>query len=244
MSVTKHGVKGYEYQYKVTVLVGLLQCYSPNEKLFVETKGSEDAQIVNEANGVFTITEIQVKREKGLITIKKLTDWLCHFQEHKGDNNLLHRILSEDNTMVLFVTRSRCSDDTVTLKADFEKLRHHDEITLSKVKVTDSLKNKSFGSTKLMEAREQFCLEQSSTFGDSESFESTFKKVLIWEEISDERVDREVANLLNRKYHIAQSRTDDVYHNLLEVVKVETLQAIFFYPSVMSLVKTRLDVPE
>ena len=36
MSVSVHGVKGYEYQYKVTVLMALLQDHSSDKQLFVE----------------------------------------------------------------------------------------------------------------------------------------------------------------------------------------------------------------
>lgn len=219
MSVTKHGVKGYEYQYKVTVLVALLQGYLSDKKLFVEIEGSEDAKIVDEQNNSLRIIEVQVKRENEAITIKKLTDWLCHFQERKADNNLLYRVSSEDATMALFVTRARCSDETVSLKADFDQLSQHNEISISKDRIVESLKNRSFGSSALMRGRETFCSEQASTLADEGVLNSTFKKVLIWEEASEERIDREVTTLLNRKYRIAESKTIDVYRKLLEVVR-------------------------
>ena len=88
MSVAIDGIKGYEYQYKVTVLIALT--YSTEKiQLFIEREGSEDALMLIERNGVKQTIEIQVKRENNLIDIPKLINWLCHFQERKSNNNLL-----------------------------------------------------------------------------------------------------------------------------------------------------------
>ena len=52
MSVDISGLKGYEYQYNVTVLVGLLELKEEN-KLYVEKVGSEDATISSCLNYCF-----------------------------------------------------------------------------------------------------------------------------------------------------------------------------------------------
>jgi len=79
MSVTKEGIKGYEYQYKVTVFFALL-CDTSCTELFVETRGSEDAFVKLTRNNKTLNIEIQVKGEKGILDIPKLTKWLCYLR--------------------------------------------------------------------------------------------------------------------------------------------------------------------
>jgi hypothetical protein len=218
MNVSKVGVKGYEYQYKVTVLIGLMPNIDKAE-LFVEVEGREDALLKIKQNNIDKAIEIQVKRENNNLNISKLVDWLCHFQEKKSDNNLLHRINQDKNSIALFVTHSRCSDDTVILKTDIQSIQKHKNINISK-KWNDEfisiLKKKSFGATPLKSQRKPFCETQSTTLVD---LSSILKQVLIWEEFSDDKIDTEITRVLNANYQIAQSNTENVYLKLLEVVK-------------------------
>ena len=221
MSVSVEGVKGYEYQYKITVLIALLRNIEKLE-LFVEIKGSEDALLKIKQNNIDKEIEIQVKREKNNLDIKKLVGWLCHFQENIVDNNLLDRIINNQNTIALFVTNSRCSDKTVLLKTDIQSIDSHNNINLEKdwhIEFNLCLKNIKLGDTQLKLNREKYCNLQASKIKTKNELENILQKVLIWEEVSDKEIDNEITHILNIEYQIAQSNTNNVYLYLLEVVK-------------------------
>lgn len=221
MSVTIEGVKGYEYQYKVTVLIALLYLAKNNE-LYVEIEGSEDATLKVKTQTNNSTIEIQVKREKNNLNISKLVDWLSHFQELKSDNNLLKRLIDNNETITLFVSRSRCSDEIVKLKTEIGNINTHDNIKLlikEKEAFIKQLNEKKFGKTSLMKAREAFCSQQANEIENNSNLEQVLKKVLIWEEISDEKIDYEVDRILNLNHSIAQSNTNNIYFSLLELVK-------------------------
>lgn len=221
MSVTTDGVKGYEYQYKITVLIALVT-HADKINLFVEKEGSEDALLIVEKSGVTSNIEIQVKREKNLINIPKIVNWLTHFQERKSDNNLLQKLIDSKQNIALFVTPSRCSDAVLNLKTDYLSFEKHNSLSLSKTflnEFKDALKSKKFGSTDLMNDREKFCKNQAKIFKTVADLNKVLEQCLIFEEFTDEKVDRYVNSLLNETFSIAQSRTDIVYLQLLEIVK-------------------------
>ncbi len=107
MNVSTVGIKGYEYQYKSTVLIALSMDFENRSELYVEKAGSEDATLIINKNSGNEPAEIQIKRESSNIDINKLLSWLCHFQEKSSDNNLLYRITNY-SCIALFVTQSRC----------------------------------------------------------------------------------------------------------------------------------------
>lgn len=221
MSVTISGVKGYEYQYKVTVLVALT-INADKVNLFVEKEGHEDALLIVEKNGNRLDIEIQVKRENNPISIAKIVKWLSHFQERKPNNNLLQKLIDNKQTIALFVTHSRCSDNTVSLKKDFFFFEKHNTVSLLKRQFDEFkkvLKNIKFGNTELMQQRENFCQKQAETFKNTDDLNTILERCLIFEEFTDEKVDKHITSLLNAKYSIAQSKTNDVYLQLLEIVK-------------------------
>ncbi|MEA5461981.1 hypothetical protein VB796_23120 [Arcicella sp. LKC2W] len=224
MSVTIDGVKGYEYQYKVTVLIALIT-KADNVELYVEKEGSEDALLLIETNGIKFKVEIQVKRESNLIDITKLVNWLCHFQEKKSDNNLFQKLIdNNDNnqSIALFVTHSRCSDSLLHLKTDFLSFEKHHTISFTQEfynKFRQTLKDIKFGSSVLKNNRENFCKTQADTLKSKTELNRILEQCLILEEFTDEKVDNNITSVLNSKYSIAQSRTGDVYLQLLEIVK-------------------------
>ncbi len=221
MSVTTDGIKGYEYQYKVTVLISLLRDIDKKE-LYVERIGSEDATLKIRQNDNDQIIEIQVKRENNLLDIPKVVEWLCHFQERKSNNNLLQRLADSNDIISLFVTHSRCSDDIVILRNEIKRIDIHKKFKIP-TKWRDDFISKlnkiSFGDSKLMSERKTYCEAQSKVFNTTESLSSILQRVLIWEEFSDEKIDNEIINALNTKYQIAQSKALDVYLYLLEIVR-------------------------
>lgn len=221
MSVTIDGIKGYEYQYKVTVLIALIT-EADKVELYVEKEGSEDALLLIEINGFTLNIEIQVKRESNLIDITKIVQWLCHFQERKSDNNLLQKLIDNSQNIALFVTHSRCSDSTLQLKTDFLSFEKHNSISFTQEFYDDfkkALKNIKFGDSELMNNREQFCKSQADSLKSKTELNKTLEQCLIFEEFTDEKVDKYITSILNSNYSIAQSRTDIVYLQLLEIVK-------------------------
>jgi|GEM_PF-1261981 len=221
MSVTTDGIKGYEYQYKVTVLIALVT-KADKINLFVEKKDSEDALLIIERSGISINIEIQVKRENNLIDIPKIVNWLTHFQERKSDKNLLQKLIDNKQSLALFVTHSRCSDSTLQLKTDFLTFDKHNSISFSDEGYKEfkiALQSLKFGDTALMKQREIFCGIQADNFKIKSDLNKVFEQCLILEEFTDEKVDNYITSLLNNDYSIAQSRTDIVYLQLLEIVK-------------------------
>ncbi|HLP93036.1 MAG TPA: hypothetical protein VK168_03325 [Saprospiraceae bacterium] len=222
MTVSIIGIKGYEYQYKITVLISLI-CNAEKIKLFVEKEGSEDALLVLEEKGIVKKIEIQVKRENNLIDISKLVQWLCHFQEKRSDSNLLQKLIDNKTVTALFVTHSRCSDDIVFLKKEIKDINWHKNISITnkwKEDFITSLKSLKLGQTELKQQRELFCHNQAKTLNVKNELPKLLEQCLIWEELSDEKVDTAVNILLNKKYNIAQSETENIYLKLLEIVRL------------------------
>lgn len=221
MSVTTDGVKGYEYQYKVTLLIALVTD-ADRIDLFAEKKGSEDALLILEKNGISSNVEIQIKREKHIIDTPKIVNWLCHFQGRKSDNNLLQKLINSKQNIALFITQSRCSDSILELKAEFSSFKSHESMSFPKELYTEfnaALRSQKFGSTKLMKDREIFCKQQSENFKTNSDLNKVLEQCLIYEEFTDEKVDNYIISALNAKYSIAQSRAGIVYLQLLEIVK-------------------------
>lgn len=236
MSVTTDGIKGYEYQYKVTVLISLLRDIDKKE-LYVEKIGSEDATLKIRQDNSEQIIEIQVKRENNTLDIPKVVEWLCHFQERKSNNNLLQRLVDSNDTISLFVTHSRCSDDIVKLRNEINCIAIHKKLSISTKWNNDfnaNLNKISFGDSKLMIARKTYCETQSKVLNTTESLSSILQRVLIWEELSDEKIDNEIINTLNTKYQIAQSRTLDVYLYLLDIVKQGRDSGVNILPNILT----------
>jgi len=167
MSIEKTGPKGYDYQYNITVLIALLELKEGN-KIYVEKAGSEDATLIINND----ILEIQMKREQSNLSMNKFVQWVCHFQERKSDNNLLHLLKSAKNTKVLFVTKSRCNDDVSMLVQPLFILTKHLDFKLNrkwKSNFVSALKSftKANGGEKLSDERNRFCQEQGKIFENS-----------------------------------------------------------------------------
>ncbi|CAM1369108.1 conserved hypothetical protein [Tenacibaculum litoreum] len=245
MSITIDGVKGYEYQYKVTLLIALLS-NADKINLFVEIEGSEDALLVTENKGVKKNIEIQVKRENNLIDIPKLINWLSHFQERKSDNNLLQKVI-DNNCSALFITHSRCSDSTVKFRTSLQNLINQNSISISTdffKEFKNVLKNQKFGKTTLMKERESFCKQQSDIFKTKAELTSTLKNCQILEEFTDEVVDNHIISILNNQYNIAQSRVSIVYLELLEIVKIGRNTGNDIFSNIMESIKSnKIGIP-
>lgn len=216
MSVTIEGIKGYEYQYKITVLFALIYGKVKDNKLFVEKLGSEDITFIDENNNSI---EIQIKREKNELIISKLFEWLFHFQERSYSNNLLLRV-KQRTSRCLFITRSRCNDETLIYLNEFPSLEiKKRKVSTKELKtIIDALKKINFKSTKLDKKRNVFRDDFIKNLNKSD-VDVFIKNIMIWEQLDETKVDDNILNLLN-KNHISQSNAEFVYLKLLESVKL------------------------
>jgi len=221
MSVTIDGVKGYEYQYKISVLVSLLN-NNPQTELYIEPDGGEDIHLVLYIDGIRNELEIQVKSETGLLSLKNLVSWLSHFKPRLSSQNLLNRIIHDENRIAIFLTQCRCSDETVKLKQDYTNLNQHSNVDINKVwfeKFKYELGNQKFGATKLMSDRSSFCSAQNLHFNVIEDLENVLKRIVICDEFSEQKIDELVLNTLNQNYQITHSISYGVYHQILDIVR-------------------------
>ncbi|WP_057937898.1 nSTAND3 domain-containing NTPase [Algoriphagus resistens] len=221
MNVSTTGVQGYEYQYKVTLLIYLIH-HAENLQLFVETAGNEDALLVLDDSNVKTRIQVQIKHERGSLNTEKLVDWLCHFEERQENASLIQRLSDKKDDIVLFAARSRCSDETVFLRSNLDRLNPHINLKVSreqKKNFITALKQIDHGASKLMQARNSFNSQLAQTLNKNKKLEKLFSGIVIWEELSDEKVDSTIINILTRNHQIASSLAIVTYLELLEEIK-------------------------
>lgn len=220
MSITSSGVKGYEYQYKVTVFIVLSIGLKNISSVLVEAKGHEDTFLKITEDFQNIDIEVQVKSETERLDILKLADWLTHFEEGSSDKNLLQRIKT-GNARALFVTKARCNDDTVKLRKKLGEITPNSNIGITKAWNTafvEAVAEYTDLTKWLLSSRQQFCKAQSKTFEDRNYTSKILSRVLIWEEVSDEELDRNIRSLLNEKYRIPQSLTASLIPELIQAV--------------------------
>ena len=189
MSVAKEGPKGYEYQYKVTAFLALLPDFREAD-IRVEKVGKEDITIRTVSDEKETILEVQVKRENTTLSLSLLAKWLCHFKERKGDENLLQRLVNDNKTFSIFVTRSRCSDDTLIFRNKFKNIVSAAK-TFKKATfktLLDSIKSLTFKATSLEQERRDFSIKQSIELSSYSDWRNLMAKIIIWEEVYEEKV--------------------------------------------------------
>lgn len=241
MNVSTTGVQGYEYQYKITLLIYLIH-HAENLQLYVETAGNEDALLVLERNNVKTRIQVQVKHERGSLNTEKLVDWLCHFEERQKNASLLQRLSDKKDDIVLFATRSRCSDQTVFLKTNLDQLNPHANLKLSreeKKNFITALEQIDHGASKLMQARNSFNFQLAQTLKQNRKLEKLFSGVVIWEEFNDEKVDSTIINILTSKHQIASSLASVTYLELLEEIKFGRNNQKDIQPTLLAVIQKR-----
>ena len=215
MSVSIEGIKGYEYQYKITVLFALIYGKKSENKLFVEKVGSEDITFIDEN---CNLIEIQIKREKKELTIYSLFEWLFHFQARSADNNLLLRIKNK-TSKCLFITRSRCNDETKDYLNEFPSIEINNRKSKNDLKsIIDSIKSITLKKTPLDIKRNDFRNNFVKQL-NKQDVEILLNNIIIWEQLDDDKVDDFIINLLNKKHLISQANSEIIYLKLLESVK-------------------------
>lgn len=222
MSVELSGPQGYEYQYLMTILVALRAYEYIDAELIVEAEGGEDAELRIPTNGGTKIVEVQVKSESAPLGLKSITTWLAHFPNHNANNNLLSRVDSDDFRYALFIAKGRCTDETQLFCTD--SLDPHNSCPLVRDRVddfTNILMECYTGRTSpLFENRHQFCELQSRCFsGRKRELQQLSKRILVWEQMDNQDVKRNLLINLNMVHSIPQGQCESVLRMLDEAVK-------------------------
>lgn len=116
MSVERDGVRGYEYQYLVTLYLALryIDRFGKNEfnnlKIFVELE--EDAKILYLEQRIKKTLLIQIKQHKDAVDLDEFCNWLAHFGAKQADSFLFSKI-KDENSRVFIITNGRCKDALV-----------------------------------------------------------------------------------------------------------------------------------
>ena len=222
MDVSTQGVKGYEFQYKVTLYLTFHYYQQKNLKVFVEPKNDEDIlfKFIYDSNE--QIISVQVKREQNFIDEQKILKWLCHFEPYKSDNCLLSK-LENNKSIALFVTKSRCNEDISKLRLSTidENLKSSFEFNSSFIsKINKTLENNTFfKKTNLGKQRNSFVKGLSEKFKDSKTFNNVFNRIKIIEEFKEDNIDYDICKRLTTHNGIPHSNSEKVYLLMLEAVK-------------------------
>ncbi len=239
MDVSISGVKGYEFQYRITLYLAL-QFLTQIEDLevIVEPQKGEDILFKFKNKLQKYVIEVQVKREKGLLDEEKLLKWACHFEPHSHNECLLSRLTNSESS-ALFITKSRCTEITskFRINADnfisYTKENFDDEIRTS---FCDTLKKSNFyANTKLGVSRNKFVNSLSSTLKDDKVFNKTFNKIKIIEEFNENLLDYEIQRRLNVHFSIPQSKVQEVFLLLIESIKTARNTGNDLMPDLLSI---------
>jgi hypothetical protein len=198
MSVTKDGIRGYEYQYKVTVLASLLY-QEERPKIFVEKINNEDVVLHLKNGSVEKTIQIQIKHEDSQLDMKKLAEWLSHFEDRSSQANFLQRVIDGTDDIALFVTRSRSERDTVPLTADIKKLEPHKSLIISNEQsetFSEALLKLRYGKTSLQTTRGEFSKTQGLKIKKDNNLDQILENVIIWEQLDDEKVEQKITERL------------------------------------------------
>ncbi|ASA24290.1 ATP-binding protein [Paenibacillus donghaensis] len=220
MTVEIAGVRGYEYQYLVSAYVALKLLDQENVGIYIECADGEDSRITFQAAGEPYILDVQVKDRSAQIDLAEFSSWISHFDKYSGEMNLLEKLKQDANRFVLFITNARCQDD-VSLFVDSNEVylpltAGMGNDLLDRVK-TNVLAHYT-DATPAGQGRRRF-LQQFFRDNSKNQLRKILKKNRVWESMDWDTVYERLARLLNRKYAVPQSKTDDVISKLDELVR-------------------------
>lgn len=222
MTIALVGPQGYEYQYVVSAYLAVSLLDEKGLQLIIEKIGGEDAEINIEKDAVRHTLEVQVKRFSGDLDLDVTTSWLCHFASQKSDDNLLFRLMGDPARSALFVTDSRCLDETKTFIHNFS-FNKHDKSPLNKTQcnhVISILEKTDFSNTDLGRKRSEFCKKLAQDLRcDKSLFGEVLKRVIIWEQIEDGVIETRLYSILNKKCMVPQSQCNVLLLEILQAVR-------------------------
>ncbi|ULO04753.1 hypothetical protein H1230_16445 [Paenibacillus sp. 19GGS1-52] len=225
MSIELTGPQGYDYQYTLTIFLALLMWEHDGLELIVEKKDGEDAELHFVFDRKTFTIETQVKSEQGTLGISSLVRWVGHFPGNQDTANLLHRVENDPNRLVLFITRSRCSDDTQTFLNAIGDILEHPESPLQGILFDTFLEaySKTYKTTKpspLKQRRDVYCIQHTQQLRVKKSvLRELSRRILIWERTDAESIEAELIRLLKIHHHIPEHKARAVIGYLEKAVR-------------------------
>jgi hypothetical protein len=239
MTISLLGPQGYEYQYLVTAYLAVSLLDDKSIQLVIEKSGGEDAEINIEKDAVRRTFEVQVKRFSEDLSLDVTTSWLCHFASQKSDDNLLFRLMRDPARSALFVTDSRCLDETRAFIHNFS-FDTHEKSPLKRTlydHVIGILDQTTFSDTDLGKKRSEFSKKLAQDLrGDKSLFEDVLKRVIIWEQIKDGEIETRLYSILNKKYLVPQSQCNVLLLEILQAVRNARDRRESVIPSIKELI--------
>lgn len=221
MSVEKEGPRGYEYQYLVSVLIGLNFIHKDNVKIYIESENGEDLQVQFEENRKIYTIDIQVKKRNQKIDMEEFTKWISHFDKNSNNINLFTKLESSPDRFVLYITNSRCLDEISSFVENDVIINRPLKGSISKELIEkikfNTLSNFS-STTKLSKNRHDF-LKKYFSQTKVNDFRMILKKNKIWDSQSPDNIRDEISRILNKEYFVPQSKIESTLLELIEIVK-------------------------
>lgn len=248
MSVERDGVRGYEYQYLVTLYLALRYIdrfgknKSDNLKIFVEVE--EDAKILYLEQSTIKALLIQVKQHKDAVDLDDFCNWLAHFGDKQADNFLFSKI-KDENIRVFIITNGRCKDALVpylqqTVFEDVGSVIDATEtVQISSAHVLDvkeRLLASHQGDTQL-EKKRNATIESFFNVTNKEEQKNILKRISIAELQSVQKVKELVAKLLNTQFEIKGSHVESVIYLLHACVTIGRDQRTDIFPQIFEILQ-------
>jgi len=225
MTIELTGPQGYDYQYLQTVYLALLFWENDGLELIVEKKDGEDAELHFVYNGITVIIETQVKSEYATLGMDSLVKWIAHFPEQQDTANLLQRIQGDPHRLALFITRSRCSDDTQNFLVPVGSVREHPRSPLLG-QFADSFLDayskvyEESRPTPLKQRRDTYCKTHAQQLRERKvALREMSRRILIWEQVDSSSIVLEVTRLLKLRHHIPEHTSGTVISELEKTVR-------------------------
>ncbi|MCU4885118.1 hypothetical protein OCA14_22640 [Bacillus cereus] len=226
MSIERTGPEGYDYQYLATTFLTLSNLDKDNVNLFVEKEGGEDAEITFSKNGEEYKIEIQVKGTTNDIELTDLVKWLHHFPERKSNENLLSRLINNQKSSIIFVTRGRCKDQVKDFIVRGSIFPHNssplnqDGILTYIQKIDNLFPEVAQPTSSLSQERTSFCQHQKVQFTrNKQILKDVLKRIMIIEMLDEETLRSKISNSLNKQFLIPQNQSETVIRELMDVIR-------------------------
>jgi len=206
MSVEITGPKGYEWQYRITLLIALL---NPDcDSLVIESIAGEDAQLRYSDDTETHLVEIQAKSSKADIKLAVLCHWICHFPNNDTSDSLLSK-LAGGRIRILFVAGGRCADWTRPYVREMGNLTPHASISNEICDaVLRTLTEYTTAATKdkpLTKLRKESLRSVAEKFDNNRALlKQALCRILIWESTSLNTMNRELIALLTKNHRVPQ----------------------------------------
>lgn len=219
MSVEISGPQGYDFQYLNSLLLALEYLDKDGVEIYIEKKCEEDAQIIfYEEEDKYTI-DIQVKSSSEEIDLQTFTNWIGHFESRSSSVALLNK-LEENNRFAIFISDARSNDDVskfidddvihTRLKSPFNNKYLY--------KIKECMK-RSYPNNKALDISRSNFLKKYAIEINNNNLRNTLRKIKLRERNTETYSIEKIHSILNKKFYIPQSKTDDVTIELLDIVR-------------------------